>query len=192
MNILLTFTNYIWINLLKNMFLCFLHQSVSLSISIDRQKVLGKGAYGIVYEGTWKGRKVAVKRISNRKRWKQQRRRRSSAILRSPKCRQTLSRWKRHWFQVYKIYERKKKRKTLIYCSNQSEFMRWNFARHHWIKNSWMTRNRENTVDPCRQKRKFSSSWPRDWHTFIKTDWSIETLNLKTSSSGWIQLEKKS
>jgi serine/threonine protein kinase len=45
------------------MFLCFLHQSVSLSISIDRQKVLGKGAYGIVYEGTWKGRKVAVKRI---------------------------------------------------------------------------------------------------------------------------------
>jgi predicted Ser/Thr protein kinase len=45
------------------MFVCFLHQSVSLSISIDREKVLGKGRYGIVYEGTWMGRKVAVKRI---------------------------------------------------------------------------------------------------------------------------------
>ena len=45
------------------MFLCFLHESVSLSISIDREKVLGKGRYGIVYEGTWMGRKVAVKRI---------------------------------------------------------------------------------------------------------------------------------
>jgi predicted Ser/Thr protein kinase len=45
------------------MFLCFLHESVSLSISIDREKVLGKGAYGIVYEGTWRGSKMAVKRI---------------------------------------------------------------------------------------------------------------------------------
>jgi serine/threonine protein kinase len=45
------------------MFLCFLHESVSLSISIDREKVLGKGAYGIVFEGTWMDRKVAVKRI---------------------------------------------------------------------------------------------------------------------------------
>ncbi len=41
----------------------FLHQSVSLSISIDREKVLGKGRYGIVNEGTWMNRKVAVKRI---------------------------------------------------------------------------------------------------------------------------------
>ncbi|EFX68076.1 hypothetical protein DAPPUDRAFT_260556 [Daphnia pulex] len=36
---------------------------VSLSISIDREKVLGKVAYGIIYEGTWRRRKVAVKRI---------------------------------------------------------------------------------------------------------------------------------
>jgi serine/threonine protein kinase len=43
--------------------LFLIHQSVSLSISIDRKKVLGKGAYGIVYEGTWRDRKVAVKRI---------------------------------------------------------------------------------------------------------------------------------
>jgi serine/threonine protein kinase len=48
---------------LKILNICFLHQSVSLSISIDRQKVLGKGRYGIVYEGTWMNRKVAVKRI---------------------------------------------------------------------------------------------------------------------------------
>jgi hypothetical protein len=45
------------------MFVCFLHQRVSLPISIDRKKVLGEGRYGIVFEGTWMDRKVAVKRI---------------------------------------------------------------------------------------------------------------------------------
>jgi serine/threonine protein kinase len=33
------------------------------SIIIDRCKLIGKGIYGIVFEGTWKNRKVAVKRI---------------------------------------------------------------------------------------------------------------------------------
>ena len=33
------------------------------SIIIDRCKLIGKGIYGIVFEGTWKGKKVAVKRI---------------------------------------------------------------------------------------------------------------------------------
>jgi serine/threonine protein kinase len=48
---------------LKICFFVFLHESVSLSISIDREKILGKGGYGIVYEGTWRDIKVAVKRI---------------------------------------------------------------------------------------------------------------------------------
>jgi predicted Ser/Thr protein kinase len=33
------------------------------SIIIDRCKLIGQGCYGIVFEGTWKGKKVAVKRI---------------------------------------------------------------------------------------------------------------------------------
>lgn len=33
------------------------------SIIIDRCKLIGRGCYGAVYEGTWRGRKVAVKRI---------------------------------------------------------------------------------------------------------------------------------
>jgi hypothetical protein len=37
--------------------------SVSSVFSIDRAKILGKGNYGIVYEGVWGGIKVAVKRI---------------------------------------------------------------------------------------------------------------------------------
>jgi serine/threonine protein kinase len=34
------------------------------TLTIDRAKILGKGTYGIVYEGAWRERKVAVKRIS--------------------------------------------------------------------------------------------------------------------------------
>jgi serine/threonine protein kinase len=32
-------------------------------LTFDRQKVLGKGGFATVYEGTWGGTKVAVKRI---------------------------------------------------------------------------------------------------------------------------------
>jgi serine/threonine protein kinase len=32
-------------------------------IILDRCKLIGRGCYGTVYEGTWMGRKVAVKRI---------------------------------------------------------------------------------------------------------------------------------
>ncbi len=32
-------------------------------LTFDRTKVLGKGAFGIVYEGVWDGNTVAVKRI---------------------------------------------------------------------------------------------------------------------------------
>jgi serine/threonine protein kinase len=32
-------------------------------IKIDRSKILGSGSYGIVFEGTWNGKKVAVKRV---------------------------------------------------------------------------------------------------------------------------------
>lgn len=33
------------------------------SIIIDIDKLIGRGCYGAVYEGTWKDRKVAVKQI---------------------------------------------------------------------------------------------------------------------------------
>jgi serine/threonine protein kinase len=32
-------------------------------IILDRCKLIGRGCYGTVYEGTWRDRKVAVKRI---------------------------------------------------------------------------------------------------------------------------------
>jgi serine/threonine protein kinase len=32
-------------------------------LTIDREKILGKGKYGIVYEGVWGATKVAIKRI---------------------------------------------------------------------------------------------------------------------------------
>jgi serine/threonine-protein kinase/endoribonuclease IRE1 len=32
-------------------------------IKIDRSKILGTGSCGIVFEGTWNGKKVAVKRV---------------------------------------------------------------------------------------------------------------------------------
>jgi hypothetical protein len=39
-------------------------KSISCSlITIDRNKILGFGAYGVVFEGTWNEKKVAVKRI---------------------------------------------------------------------------------------------------------------------------------
>ncbi len=41
----------------------FLCDSVSFLIKIDRNKILGTGSYGIVFEGTWNGKKVAVKRV---------------------------------------------------------------------------------------------------------------------------------
>jgi hypothetical protein len=41
----------------------FLHESVSLSISIDRDAVLGTGGYGTVFKGKWNNKIVAVKRI---------------------------------------------------------------------------------------------------------------------------------
>ncbi len=42
---------------------CFPCDSVSPSLTIYRDKIIGDGRYGIVFEGTWEGRKVAVKRI---------------------------------------------------------------------------------------------------------------------------------
>jgi hypothetical protein len=33
------------------------------TLTINREKILGKGKYGIVYEGVWGETKVAVKRI---------------------------------------------------------------------------------------------------------------------------------
>jgi serine/threonine protein kinase len=44
-----------------------LHESVSLSLKYYKKAILGEGAYGIVYEGTWMNRKVAVKRIPKEK-----------------------------------------------------------------------------------------------------------------------------
>jgi hypothetical protein len=41
----------------------YTYQSVSLSISIDREKVLGRGYSGIVFKGEWNNKIVAVKRI---------------------------------------------------------------------------------------------------------------------------------
>ena len=35
-----------------------------MSFSFDRQKVLGKGSFGVVFDGDWNGQRVAVKRIS--------------------------------------------------------------------------------------------------------------------------------
>jgi predicted Ser/Thr protein kinase len=37
--------------------------SSSFVSTIDRQKILGKGTFGIVFEGTWCNLKVAIKRI---------------------------------------------------------------------------------------------------------------------------------
>jgi serine/threonine protein kinase len=41
----------------------FFHESVSLSIKFEREKILGIGGYGTVCEGEWNNKKVAVKRI---------------------------------------------------------------------------------------------------------------------------------
>ncbi len=41
----------------------FSFDSVSPSIKIDRNTILGRGLHGIVFEGTWGNKKVAVKRI---------------------------------------------------------------------------------------------------------------------------------
>jgi predicted Ser/Thr protein kinase len=41
----------------------FLHESVSLSITIDRDAILGTGGYGTVFRGEWNNKIVAVKRI---------------------------------------------------------------------------------------------------------------------------------
>jgi hypothetical protein len=35
------------------------------TLMFDRSKVLGEGAYGIVFEGRWRGIQVAVKRVPN-------------------------------------------------------------------------------------------------------------------------------
>ena len=35
-----------------------------MSFSFERQKVLGKGNFGVVFEGDWNGQRVAVKRIN--------------------------------------------------------------------------------------------------------------------------------
>ena len=37
---------------------------VNMSFSFERQKVLGKGNFGVVFEGNWNGQRVAVKRIN--------------------------------------------------------------------------------------------------------------------------------
>ena len=41
----------------------FCHRSSTSLEKTDNKIILGQGAYGIVYEDTWNGRKVAVKRI---------------------------------------------------------------------------------------------------------------------------------
>jgi serine/threonine protein kinase len=40
-----------------------LHESVPLRIKFDRNAVLGRGYYGIVFKGEWNNKIVAVKRI---------------------------------------------------------------------------------------------------------------------------------
>ncbi len=45
------------------MFLCFLNQSVPLSITLDKKTVLGRGGFGVVFRGEWNNKIVAVKRI---------------------------------------------------------------------------------------------------------------------------------
>jgi serine/threonine protein kinase len=40
-----------------------MHASGSISIEFERETVLGKGGYGVAYEGEWNNKRVAVKRI---------------------------------------------------------------------------------------------------------------------------------
>jgi serine/threonine protein kinase len=57
--------------------------------------------------------------------------------------------------------------------------MRWNCARHLYINYSTMTMPRKTMARKCRQKKKFASSWPRDWRTFTKRDSSTGISNPK-------------
>ena len=36
---------------------------MSLKIEIDTKQILGRGAYGYVFKGSWNGKEVAVKRV---------------------------------------------------------------------------------------------------------------------------------
>jgi hypothetical protein len=70
-------------------------------------------------------------------------------------------------------------KKINISVSIKSEFMRWNCARHLYINYSTMTMPRKTMARKCRQKKKFASSWPKDWRTFTKRDSSTGISNLK-------------
>jgi serine/threonine protein kinase len=49
--------------------------------TLDRSKLLGKGAYGTVFEGQWRGIPVAVKRVPNNSKKEREARQEESTLL---------------------------------------------------------------------------------------------------------------